>query len=248
MFSLALIRRIALALTLTLTSAASPAPSPASEDRALALLDTGWVQLAHGDAHEALRAFNNALPKWRTRQSDGRGYEDSERGIIIAALLAREDSQAITMLEKVRRESGGISPGTAEIFAGHWQAGLRTYLASTVFTPFGSGTDPVIAAGVHAAESGNWNAAIAVWSKKRDRAKSGRFLDLQTALIGFARAQHGDWNGAASAWIAAARQNRAVPDWESLEYGNIVALEMLVHFRDRYRRGDHRYMRAITIQ
>jgi hypothetical protein len=216
--------------------------------QASAKLDVAWGRLAHGEARAALASFDSVMPFWRRTRNVGGGYADVERGTIIAALFAREDGRAKRELQVIRQEWGGESRATALIFAGRWTEGLVAYRDETAHEPLAEGVDPVVAAGVAAALAGDWREAIVAWSGVPSGHGPDYLEDYQTALIGIARAHLGDWNGAVDAWLEATRMGRPVPEWEPLESGNVVGLEMLYHFRDRYPRGDHSYQLRVDLR
>jgi hypothetical protein len=230
---------LALALFELTSFGRSPAPQWIDERAgAIAQVETAWKALALGKATAALRAFESVLPVWEAHAGDGRGYADTERGIVVSAIFAHDDAAAAAMIARIRRESGGLSTGTALILAGHWVEAIDAYLRDTARAPLAPGPDGVIGNGVRDVHAGNWHRAIVAWSQPPDGEGPGCLLDMQRVLIGVARARLDDWEAAARDWVAASRIGRAVPGWENLETGNIAALELLYHFRDRYSRGD----------
>lgn len=209
-----------------------------------AQLEAGWESLNRGDARGALRSFDAAMPFWRRRSKGaGRGYGDAERGTLIAALFARDDERAERELQLIRNESGGEALGTKLLFAGRSSEALIAYRDHTAQESTAEGVDQIVAAGVDAALAGNLHQAIVMWSGPPSSSGSGYLEDEQTALVGIAHAERREWDAAVDEWIEASRMGRPVPDWEGLEYGNIIALEMLYHFRADYQRGDFAYHR-----
>lgn len=222
-------------------NAARNARFNAQMDRETHRLEQAWAQLARGDARGALRTFEISMRTWSHYGGVGTGLADAHRGIVIAAILAREDGRARAELDGIERESGGVSAADRLAIAGRWNDAFAAYRDATVREPMVGGVDRVIAAGTDAARAGDLRAAIASWSQPPDGGGAGYLHDEQVALIGIARARLGDWNGAEDAWLDATRLGRAVPEWQSLWPGNVTALQMLYRFRDRFARGEHAY-------
>jgi tetratricopeptide (TPR) repeat protein len=219
----------------------SPAnPPSAIAERGSDQLQNAWRLLAKGEATAAMRQFEQAMNYWRQHQSVGRGYADAQRGLVIAALLAKDDAGANRALNEIHG-SVAMSRGSALIFAGRWNDGYAAFRDETAHEPLMDGADPLIASGVEAARSGDRRKAIQIWSKPPDGSGGSYLHDIQQSLIGIAFAQLGEWDRAVDAWLEASSMGRPVPEWEGLETGNIIALDMLYHFRDRYVRGDHTY-------
>jgi hypothetical protein len=214
---------------------------------AYARIKAAYALLGAGKAHAALRAFDSEMRFWRHDRNNGYGYIDTARGIVIAAIFAREDGRAGPALRALEREYGGEPAGDAFVFAGRWNDAFATYRDATRREVGAVGIDPVIAKGADAARAGDFRGAIAAWSRTSSGAGPAYVHDEQTALIGLALARIGDWDGAEDAWLDASRMGRAVPEWQPLWSGNLTALAMLYHFRVHFARGDGAYRFRIDV-
>lgn len=216
----------------------------ASQDAAFARLDRAWQLLAGGSPREAYRAFRPELDYWNDFQRQSFGYVDAQRGMMIAAIFARDDAAA-------RAAWGAIAGGAEErpadslVFAGRWNAAFRAYRDATLDLaaedPRAPEHDRVVTAGVERAVRGDFAGAIAAWSRPAVGRGGYDLTDVQTALIGLAYARERRWNDAETAWLHAARIGRTLPQIDEFHDGNLIGLSMLYHFRDQFRRGEHAY-------
>jgi hypothetical protein len=177
-------------------------------------------------------------------------YVDSTRGIVIAALFAREDARASREWAFIRDSAPDawvVAESRADRLAvsGRWKDAYRAYrdesVDNSMVGPVPHAHDPIVSDGVEHVLRGDFRGAIGIWQKPSTAGGPYDVTDVQTALIGIAQAQQGAWDSAASTWVAAARQGRAVPEIDALYSGNLTALALLVRYRDRYHRGPHAY-------
>lgn len=193
------------------------------------------MRLASGKPTEAYRLFKRELIRWVPESRNSTGYVDCERGMMIAAIFARDDADAA----QAWREILGKMPepsGDALVYAGRWSDAFRAYQNATQdnarFNPT-SGPDPVVASGVRQALIGNLREAIREWSMPATTDGPYDLTDVQEALTGIAWARLGNWDNARTAWLKAARYTRTLPQIAEFETGNVVALSMLYHFREK---------------
>ena len=203
-------------------------------------LDAAWSVLQHGEARRALQIFDSQLPYWRQHTGEGTGFADVQRGIVIAAIFARDDARAEAELRAIAG-SQHEPAGDALVFAGRWDDAFAAYALQTADEPLSDGIDPVAGHGAAEARAGDLRAAMSTWALPSRGHGPSNVDDELMALIGIARARLGDWPGAEDAWLDATRMGRAVPEWQGLWNGNVTALAMLYHFRDHFARGDHAY-------
>jgi hypothetical protein len=240
----AAVAALLLVLASTGTSSASGYDA-ASQGAALDRLTLAWQRLSNGESREAQRAFAHELAYWSPWSRQSLGYVDAEKGLMIAAIFARDDAQTASAWRRIRADSSVAEPAAdALVFAGRWNDAWRTYRDGThdnaMVDPH-EGPDRVVAAGVERALRGDLRGAIAAWSRPAAGGGVYELTDLQTALSGLARARQRDWKGAEHDWLCAARMRRNVPQLAEFTDANFMALAMLWHFRAHFARGEHAY-------
>ena len=244
---------VAVASVILIASTRSPSAlegSASLQRESLRRLSAAWNQLYAGSPREAYRAFAHEFPRWKPLGPSTLGYIDAERGMMVAAILAKDDATA-------QKEWGTILAAFDEpradtlYFSGRVDDALRTFRDSTqdnaLVNPHVDRPDPNIDAGVRSALKSKWRDAITAWSRPAVGGGTYDLTDEQEALIGIAYAEMGQWTEAEATWIAAARIRRNVPQLAYLYPGNMTSLSMLWHFRNKFLRGENAYVLRINI-
>ncbi|MDB5094185.1 MAG: hypothetical protein JWO85_2286 [Candidatus Eremiobacteraeota bacterium] len=218
----------------------------AGQRAASARLDVAWQRLATGRPREAYRTFRAERAYWEDFSQQSLGYVDAARGMMIAAIFARDDARDDAAWQVISgRGTDATQPGDTLVFAGRWNDAFRVYRDATqdlaMTDPRAPLPDRVVAAGVSRALRGDFHGAIVAWSAPAVGGGPYDLTDMQVALIGLARARLGDWSGAEEAWLHAARIRRNIPQLAEFETGNLTALAMLRHFRAHFARGEGQY-------
>jgi len=232
------------ALLCSATMRIAGATSAGEQNASFARLKAAWRDLALGEPRRAYGEFSRELHFWRGLQVQSFGYDDAERGMMIAAIFTRDDARAEAVWQQVGAGTEREPAADSMIFAGTWADALRAYCDASrgeLAVDPRPGPDPVIAAGVERALRGDLHGAIVAWSQPTVAAGVWDITDEQTALVGLAHAHLGDWTGAEAAWIRAARTERSMPQIDELFPGNLMGLSMLMHFREHFARGEHAY-------
>jgi hypothetical protein len=226
-----------------IVAAATLAPTISAAQLSLAqqkagqsLLDGAWHEL-YSNPRESLRIFKNQLPKWAAFSKQSVGYIDADRGSLIAAVFAKDDVAAETSWKRITQETGTavaeIEPsGDVRAWNGDWTLAFRSYRNAG---HFGAAECTVQTdRGLDEAISGHLQLAMKIWLL--DPVCSGPYdlTDVHLALTGDALAARNEWLAARSMWLRAARKGRVVPQLDVLYSGNIMALSMLYHYRDRF--------------
>jgi hypothetical protein len=202
-------------------------------------IDEAWMRLAAGKPTEAYRLFKRELLRWAPDGPSSMGYVDCERGMMIAAIFARDDEDALQAWRKILGKMPE-PPGDALVYAGRWNDAFQAYQNAThdnaLINPT-SGPDPVVASGIRQALIGNLRGAIREWSMPANTIGPYDLTDVQEALTGIAWARLGNWKNAQTAWLKAARYRRNIPQMAEFETGNVIALSMLYHFRAKLAHG-----------
>jgi len=213
--------------------------SVSEQSDSLQPIDEAWTRLAAGKPTEAYRLFKREFLRWVPDGPSSMGYVDCERGMMIAAVFARDDENALQAWRKILGKMTE-PPGDALVYAGRWNDAFQAYQNATqnnsAFNP-STGPDPVVASGVRQALIGNLRGAIREWSMPANTVGPYDLTDVQEALVGIAWARLANWKNAQTAWIKAARYRRNIPQMDEFETGNVISLSMLYHFRAKISHG-----------
>lgn len=199
------------------------------------MIDKAWNEL-YSDPRDSLRLFEGQLPQWAGFSKQSGGYIDADRGSLIAAVLAGDDSAARASWRRIKQETGGVvaelePPGDVHAWNGDWTSAFRSYRDAG---NFGTAACTVQTnQGLDKALSGHLQQAIEIWSADPNCPGPYELTDVHLALTGDAFAAQNKWSAARSTWIQAARQGRVVPQMAMLYSGNVMALSMLYHLRGR---------------
>lgn len=211
-------------------------------------LGNAFVQIASGNPVPAEATFRRAL----NRGADPHYplYNDALRGAFLANLYAKDDRSAATTLSMATVHAGSGAVGSHFAVHGQWQRAWAGYLRDAKAA--GSRcTDATVETGLERAVAGDLPAARSAWlgewvdigdcNVPIDPFLFGNGGDTKNALIGISYLQESRWTQAEAELLSAVLFYRATSGYTSLFPGNIMAMQMLFAYRERFKRGPGRY-------
>jgi len=190
--------------------------------------------LCYGKYASARDGFASIVPYWVKQQNNGRWWLDTARGYFYALIASGDDQKARNFLTSVE---AGDQP--------KWQAakGDRLFWAGDVRGAFAAyAVDEDAAAAQRpdngpntlfhdAAQASDMNAAIVMLQGPSHAWGPSDEGSLQLLMLGEAYETQRRWPDAFAAWVRAANNGHAVPEYDFFDQWNLSALEMIYYYR-----------------
>ncbi len=190
--------------------------------------------LCHGQFAQARDTFASIVPYWIKNQNNGRWWLDTARGYFYALVASGDDQKARNFLTSIENPPPAwvAAPGDRLFWAGDVRGAFAAYAAAAnaeLARLPDDGTDKVLENAAHA--SGDINAAIAILQGPSGQSGPSDVGSLQLLMLGEAYETQRRWPDAFAAWVRAANNGHAVPEYDFFDQWNLSALEMIYYYR-----------------
>jgi hypothetical protein len=209
--------------------------SPDAGPPAVVVYEKAEASLCHGQFAQARDGFASIVPYWIKNQNNGRWWLDTARGYFYSLIASGDDQKArnfLTTFENTPPPAWEATTGDRLFWAGDVRGAFAAYAvaadAELARLP-DDGTDKVLENAAHA--SGDMNAAIAILQGPSGQYGPSDIGSLQLLMLGEAYETQLRWPDAFAAWVRAANNGHAVPEYDFLDQWNESALEMIYYYR-----------------
>lgn len=207
----------------------------AGDPPAVVTYEKAEEDLCYGKFASARDGFASIVPYWIKNQNNGRWWLDTARGYFYSLIASGDDQKArnfLTSVENIPPPPWEAAKGDRLFWAGNVRGAFAAYAADAdaeLARSPDDGTDKVLENAAQA--SGDMNAAIAILQGPSGQSGPSDVGSLQLLMLGEAYETQRRWPDAFAAWVRAANNGHAVPEYDFFDQWNESALEMIYYYR-----------------